>query len=317
MSGAPVAGRLAGLDAARGLAVLAMFAYHLIWDLGHFRYIDPAFPYAPAFKAFGHAIAAAFLFVAGLSLVLAHRGGLRRRAFWRRLATIAGAALLVSAGTYAAFPKSWVFFGILHCIGAASLLALPFLRAPWPAAAAAALAAGAAPLFFASPIFDAPALQWVGLSTVVPLTNDYRPLLPWSGALLLGVAAGRLWRAGAGPHAPPPPRSGRTLRFLGRHSLALYLLHQPLFFAVLGAAALIAPPPAVDETQNFVAACEKQCVAAGGAQAFCRAACLCTAREVAARGVLEGAADEAERARRVDLVARDCVARMGEAPRSP
>jgi uncharacterized membrane protein len=317
MSRAPATARLPGLDAARGLAVLAMFAYHFIWDLGYFRYVDPAFPYTPGFKAFGHAIAASFLFVAGAVLVLAHGDGMRWRSFARRLAVLTGAALLVSAGTYAAFPKSWVFFGILHCIAAASLLALPFLRASWPAPLAAALAAAAAPMVLSSPVFDAPWLQWVGLSTVAPLTNDYRPLLPWSGALLLGVAAARLRRASA-PRARPARapagfRGASVLGFLGRHSLALYLLHQPAFFALLYGAALVLPPSAPDGTADFVAACATRCGAAGGAADFCRASCLCTAQE-AARRLLENSADEAERARRLDEAARDCAARARRRP---
>lgn len=180
---APAAARWAGLDAARGLAVVAMIAFHLIWDLGHFGYVDANFSYSTPVKAFGHAIAFAFLFIAGVSLVLAHRGGIRWPAFWRRFAIVAGAAALVTLGTYVAFPGAYVFFGILHCIAAASLLAAPFLAVPWPFALATALFIGVAPLLFCDDFFNAPWLQWVGLSTGDVLTNDYRPLLPWSGAM--------------------------------------------------------------------------------------------------------------------------------------
>ena len=187
--------RVGGLDAARGLAVLAMFAFHFIWDLGHFGYIDAEIPYSKGVKLFGHAIAIAFLFIAGISLVLAHEKVAPWRGFWRRILIVGGAAALVSAGTYVAFPERFVFFGILHCIAAASLLAAPFLFLPWQAAALGALAAGLAPLFLSNSLFNAPLLYWVGLSTIEPTSNDYRPLLPWAGALLAGVAAMQAARA--------------------------------------------------------------------------------------------------------------------------
>jgi uncharacterized membrane protein len=298
--------RLVALDVARGLAVPAMFVFHFTWDLGHFGHIDPAIPFAPAFKLFGHAIAATFLFVAGASLVLAHGRGFRAGAFWRRLATVGGAALLVTAATYAAFPSAFVFFGILHCIAAASLLALPLLFLPSPAALLAGAALVAAPFIARDAFFDAPLWWWTGLSTFEPLTNDYRPLTPWAGILLLGVAAAKLARrdAWAAPSDARPGAATRGLGWLGRHSLALYLLHQPLFFAGFSAAALLLPA-----APSFEEACRAQCVGAGGSEHRCREACDCTAREVIRRNALAGVASEEERRNRVQAVARECAAR--------
>ena len=208
-----------------------MIVFHVIWDLAHFGYAPANLPWSTPVKLFGHSIAFTFLFIAGVALVLAHRSHIRWPAFWRRLAIIVAAAALVTAGTYVAFPKAYVFFGILHCIAVASLIAVPFLLAPWPVA----LAGGAFFLvggeFFASPVFNADWLQWVGLSTSEPLTQDWRPLFPWAGALLLGVAAGKLplpvygERAGVGgsalshkcgermaslPRPPQPPHLSRA-----------------------------------------------------------------------------------------------------------
>jgi uncharacterized membrane protein len=300
-------GRLAPLDIARGLAVLAMFVFHFTWDLGHFGHIDPAIPYAPAFKLFGHAIAAAFLFVAGVSLVLAHGRGFRAGAFWRRLALVGGAALLVTAATWFAFPSAFVFFGILHCIAAASLLALPLLFLPGPAALLAGAALVAAPLVARDAFFDAPIWWWTGLSTFEPLTNDYRPLTPWAGILLVGVGMAKLarWKTPAAPSDARPGAGTRGLGLLGRHSLALYLLHQPLFFAAFSAAALILPPA---PAPGFEEACRAQCVGAGGSEERCRDACACTAREVIRRNALAGAASEEERRSRVQAIARGCAA---------
>lgn len=300
--------RWGALDAGRGLAVVAMILFHAIWDLGHFGYIASSIPWSAPVKAFGHSIALSFLFIAGLSLALAHGREVRWRAFWRRLGIVAGAAALVSAGTYIVFPSAFVFFGILHCIAAASLIAAPFLLAPWPLAAAAAMFFFAGPHLFASPFFNPDRLQWVGLGTSEPYTMDWRPLFPWAGALLLGLAAGRALPLPLGGAPPEPDRGARHwLSRLGRHSLLIYLAHQPLLFAVFAALVFVAPP--ADGAKSFLAACEKGCVRDGGAKDYCRAACVCTLQETVRTRALEGVSDPAQRARILDEMAARCAGR--------
>lgn len=308
-------GRWQALDAARGIAVLAMVVFHVIWDLAHFGYAPATLPWSAPVKIFGHSIAFAFLFIAGVALVLANRDSMRWPAFWSRFALIGAAAALVTAGTYALFPTSYVFFGILHCIAVASLIAVPLLFAPWPVAFACGaffLLAGA---FFASSAFNADWLQWLGLSTTEPMTQDWRPLFPWAGALLLGVAAGKLalpvygMRArvsGEGVNPLPTPAKREWLPFLGRHSLLIYLAHQPALFALLMGLAYLMPP-AVDATE-FIASCEARCMEDGGEGKACHDACQCTAREAISSKALAGVTDEAERGRRLNQIAQKCVA---------
>jgi uncharacterized membrane protein len=300
--------RWGALDAARGLAVLAMVVFHLIWDLAHFGYIEPTIPWSAPVKAFGHSIAFSFLFIAGASLVLAHRNGICWDAFWRRFAVVAGAAALVSVGTYVVFPSAFVFFGILHCIAAASLLSLPFLLLPWSAALAAGAAFFAAPYVVASPAFNSHWLQWLGLGTVEPLTQDWRPLFPWAGAMLLGVAAARAFVPLLTFKVQPVARGRKSaLPFLGRHSLLIYLLHQPLLFGLFTALLIVAPP--APDTRDFIAACERSCVDEGSTQAYCHSFCVCTAKEAISGKALDGARDDAERGRRLQEMARRCMAR--------
>ncbi len=324
------AGRWGALDAARGLAVLAMVAFHLTWDLGHFGFIDASIPWSAPVKGFGHAIAFSFLFIAGVSLTLAHRYGVRWRAFWRRLAIVAGAAGIVSLGTYIVFPSAFVFFGILHCIAAASLLSVGILFLPPSAAIVAGALFIAAPHFLGSPLFNSAWLQWLGLSTTEPLTQDWRPLFPWAGAMLLGVAAGRLRlsrqedttepaKTSMAPadeplswlrrdRALPKEEKERVapLKYIGRHSLLIYLAHQPLLFAAFTGLLMIAPPP--ETAADFVAECVKSCREEGAEQGFCHEACVCTAEEATRSHALVGVTNDAERGKRLQEIAGKCIA---------
>jgi uncharacterized membrane protein len=299
--------RVAALDAARGAAVVAMVMFHLIWDLGNFKYIDPEIPYAPAVKLFGHAIAIAFLFIAGLSLALAHEKNDGWRPFRRRFFIIAGAAALVSAGTWLVYPQAVVFFGILHCIAAASLLAAPLLLLPWPAAAAAAAIFGFAPLVFSDPFFNSRWFAWIGFASIEPLTNDYQPLAPWAAALFAGIATQKLWRALSLPAIAPGLGRGPA-SWLGRRSLAIYLVHQPALFAVFGLLSLLGAAPAAPVSAGFIKACVAQCENSGGEKKTCETICACTAEKAAHSDVLAASADAEERASAVNRLAQACMA---------
>jgi uncharacterized membrane protein len=286
---APGAPRLDAIDIARGAALLAMAVYHFAWDLSFLKLAALPVGTHPGWIWFARSIAGSFLFLAGVSLVLGHGEGLRRRAFLRRLAILVGAAAAITAATYLAFPDSYIFFGILHCIALSSVLALPFLRLPWWATAAAAAAVLAAPQIVQSTVFDAPALIWVGLGTYTPLTNDYVPVFPWFGMVLAGVAAARLLlpilresrfvrrRAGSAP--------ARALAFAGRHSLAVYLVHQPVLLALLFPLAHILGPSLAAEAAPFLRECRATCASSGRAAEACRHACACTVETLKREGL--------------------------------
>ena len=281
---APRPPRIPALDMARGAALLAMFVYHLAWD-AHYFGLSASDPSTGGWKILSHAIASGFLFLAGVSLALAHRQNKPPAAMLRRLAVVAAAAVAVSLATYSVAPQVSVTFGILHCIALASLLALPLLGASVWLLAVLAVLAVAAPQFAASSAFDGPWLDWTGLNAAVPRTLDYRPLLPWAGALLAGVVAGRLggsWLAGLRAHAIGAPL--RLLAFGGRHSLAIYLVHQPVFLALLFGLSMAVINAEQREAAPFLAACGQSCTDAGSPAAACKAACACVADRLKASG---------------------------------
>ena len=124
----PAKSRLGRLDVLRGIALIAMATYHTGWDFEFFGYMEPGTTGHGAWKLYARIIASTFLVLVGFSLVLAHRNGIRWRSFGIRLLQIVAASLAITLVTRYITPDSFVFFGILHEIAAASVLGLLFRR---------------------------------------------------------------------------------------------------------------------------------------------------------------------------------------------
>lgn len=232
----PRPARVPGVDTLRGIAIVAMVAYHFAFDLAHLRVADWNFYRDPFWLHARTVILSSFLLLAGVSLVLADRAGASTREFAKHVARIAACALLVTLATLIVFPRSFIWFGVLHAIAVSLVLARPLVRRP-----ALALAIGAVVIVtgnvFAAPAFDTPALGWIGFATVRPPTEDYVPLFPWMGVVLVGIAAGHALAASGFAPVRALARAPRLLQVLGRHSLAVYMLHQPLLMGLAWALA--------------------------------------------------------------------------------
>lgn len=225
--------RIAAIDALRGAALCMMIVYHFVFDLNWFAFIHADFDHDPFWLGFRGVIVSSFMLLVGLSLVLARRAGVTPRRFWRRIALISFCAILVTIASYVTFPQTFITFGILHCIAIASVLAWPVTRFP-----GLALLAGAAIIaignLVALPAFDTRWLQWVGLTTHKPATEDYVPLLPWLGVVMIGIGLGGwLSTRQFHPLRPLSRVAPRWLTWLGRHSLLVYMLHQPVLIGLL------------------------------------------------------------------------------------
>jgi len=227
------ASRFDRLDALRAVAILWMAVFHFCFDLNYFKFIQQNFYGDPFWTVQRSVIVSLFLFCAGLGQAVAWEQGQGWPRFWRRWAQVAGCALLVTAGSYLMFPRSYISFGVLH--GIALMLIITRLTARfgpwlWPLG----LVAIALPHVVRDSFFDTRFTNWVGLVTRKPVTEDYAPLLPWIGVMWWGLAAGqwvlknrREWLTGALPAAMSP------LATLGRWSLSFYMLHQPVLIGLL------------------------------------------------------------------------------------
>jgi uncharacterized membrane protein len=227
--------RLAIVDIARGLAIAQMVVYHFCYDLNHFGWVHWAMTRQPGWVVWRTAIVTQFLFLVGIALVLREQPGAvaPRHPFTRRWWQIAFCAALVSAASAMIFGARWIWFGVLHFVVVAQLLVIPVrgLGIPNLALGAIALLVG---VTVEVPGFASNALSWIGFSPVKPLTEDFVPVLPWLGVVLLGIGAGNLWRNSTGNFAQSlRVVDGGRLAFaawIGRWPLTIYMVHQPLLF---------------------------------------------------------------------------------------
>lgn len=232
-SNAIAASRFDRLDALRGAALVWMTVFHFCFDASYFGFTQQDFKRDPFWLIQRTSIVSLFLFCAGMGQAVALNHGQGWRRFWRRTAQLAACAVLVTIASRLMFPKSFIYFGVLH--GIVVMLVLVRLAAPlgawlWPLGALAI----ALPRLVQHPFFDTPWTNWVGLITHKPVTEDYVPLLPWIGVMAWGLAAGHwaLWHV---PHVltGPLPSSMALLALLGRWSLTFYVLHQPVLIGAL------------------------------------------------------------------------------------
>lgn len=316
--------RLPALDLARGLAIAAMVVYHAAWDADFFGLAPAGFFAGWGWDWFRYAILGSFLLLVGAGLVLAHGQGIRVRRFGRRFLLIAACAAVITALSALAFPRHMIVFGVLHCIAVSSLLGLAFLRLPWVVTGLLGIAVIAAgTLTF--PAFDTPYLGWIGFRPSPPASRDFVPLVPWFGVVLLGMALARM-RIGvrAGAHEPKTP-VGRGLAFAGRHSLLVYMAHQPILFVVLGGlAALVLPQGTASWSGNpvqsaaygrsFTAACKTSCARGGLSADACAAYCQCMLSQVRRElpsADLDPRTVAPENRARLLALGRQCLARGG------
>ena len=232
--------RLYGLDTLRGLTLVSMIAYHACWDLVWMFGMDWDWYRGQGAFFWQQSICWTFILLSGYCWSLGRR-------HLRRGLTVFAAGALVSAVTLIAMPENAVRFGVLTLLGSASLLLIPLERILRRVPARLGLVGS----FFLFGLLRNVSDGFVGLGGTVWFhlpeswycntfsaylgfpppgffSTDYFPLLPW---LLLFLTGYFLWRlrpedAAPGPRVP-------VLTAMGRHSLLIYLLHQPILYACL------------------------------------------------------------------------------------
>ncbi len=222
--------RIELMDAARGLSLYLMVYHHFFYDLMTFAGAPEQIFYNPVLMLLQHFFAGLFIFISGVSSNFSHSN------VRRGLKTLAVALLVTLVTTLMNMP---IVFGILHLLGTCMLL-YGLTQGFWQKLDERA--AWAVPAFCVPGVLltgrlvggvpsATPHLWMLGFVTPDFYSADYFPLLPWIFVFLLGAWAGRYVREGRLPKwfydAKVP-----LFPTLGRHSLLIYILHQPVLYGL-------------------------------------------------------------------------------------
>ena len=227
--------RIWEVDFLRGVAIILMVGYHLLYDLGAMVGVRSFLGFSTDLSTRAWTIAQ--LFFAGLFVVLSGISSTLSRGNVRRGLKLAAVALLVTAATYVFDRTSTILFGILHCLAVSILIYGLLLEKAGAAACAAAgilvigLGKGLGAVLKGAPI----GTNWLlpfGFHDAALNSFDYFPLFPWLGIFLIGAALGKsVYASKRSLIANPWPVT--FVNLAGRHSLLIYIVHQPIILGAL------------------------------------------------------------------------------------
>ncbi len=231
------------LDAIRGIAIILMIVYHLVFDLNYFGLYTTDLD-TPPVLLFLYPISAAFLLLVGISLTVSYSRAQQKLSqtqlkvkFLKRGISVFGLGLLITLVTWVYPHDGYIVFGVLHCIGLSILLAYPLIRFRNFPLILGVLCIILGITLRVAVIVDFPWLLWLGFVPSGFYTLDYFPLLPWFGVVLIGIFLGNSLYQNNTRKVTFNYHSqfilSRGLCFLGRHSLIIYLLHQLLIVGLL------------------------------------------------------------------------------------
>ncbi len=225
--------RIWELDAFRGLCILGVICVHFVYDLTElFALVTLDMPDWFLFiKQWGGIL---FILLSGICATLGHRSV-------RRGVIVFVCGLIISLVTFGMYKLDFadksiiIYFGVLHCLGTCMILWPIFRKLPWWVLAPLGIALTALGMYLGGLSSETPWLLPFGLLPRGLGTSDYFPLFPHLGYFLVGAALGKTLYRGKTTLLPKVHSQNILLRFLqfcGRHSLEIYLLHQPILAGI-------------------------------------------------------------------------------------
>ncbi|WP_350333984.1 heparan-alpha-glucosaminide N-acetyltransferase [Coralliovum pocilloporae] len=228
--------RIDEIDALKGMAILGVVLFHLVWDLEFVGFVA-GLAFHPIWLGFGRILAGTFMLVVGINLVLAHPNHLNLIAYIKRISILLIAAFAISLLTLITFPTSFIYFGILHSITVSSLVGLAFLRLSMHITLIAGVIVFLLPFYYSTSAFDSRWFAWIGFSESPPASNDFFPVFPWLGLTLIGMAITKfcLVQENISQWCILPKNNAcvQSIVWLGKRSLLIYLIHQPVLLAII------------------------------------------------------------------------------------
>lgn len=229
------------IDFLRGVAIVMMIIFHIVFDMTFFGVRDFAVN-GIYWRVFARLTAIIFLLLVGISLTLSYSRFLKIKQtkpqfkkYLKRGGTVFIYGILITIFTLFLIGEAYVRFGILHLIGISIIFAYPFLKYKYFNFVLGILIISLG-IILRNYAFDFDWLLWLGFIPKNLYTVDYFPLFPWFGVVLIGVFLGNMLYPGYNSLIVLPDYSKniffRSFSFLGKNSLLIYLIHQPII--VLG-----------------------------------------------------------------------------------
>jgi len=242
----PSSNRFIEIDLLRGLAITLMVFGHILWDLDYFGLVSMN---NTAYDMLQKIVPPLFFILIGMGLIVSKKrvefkteqdeNNFYKRLIFRGL-KIFSLGMIITIFSMILIPEKVVIFGVLHCIGLSVVLCVPFLKYrnynflftiiilfSW-------LIIGQ--MYVNNPTFFH-LIVGFHQANVWKYTVDYFPLVPWFGVCLLGIMIGDwLYSTDKRMFRFPDISKYRPVKFfslLGKHSLAIYLVHQPVIAGVL------------------------------------------------------------------------------------
>lgn len=229
------------VDFLRGLAVVFMIIFHFLYDLNYFD-IYKINLYSGPILVYLYFIGSTFLLLVGVSLTLSYsriEKILSKKEihlkFIKRGLMIFSLGLFITLVSWLYLGEGFIIFGVLHCIGISIMLAIPFLRYRYMNLLFGIILIILG-IILKNFTFDFNYLVFLGFTPNQFYTVDYFPLLPWFGVVLVGIFIGNcLYVNNKRQFSLKNLDKFRFIRFfgyLGRHSLIIYFIHQPVMLAL-------------------------------------------------------------------------------------
>ncbi len=219
------------IDFARGVAIIAMIMFHIAFDLQYFDIINVEINNF-VWILFRDSIFSLFFLLVGISLTLSYSKKRPFSHFLLRGIKIFSWGLLITIATMLFLEKGFIYFGVLHFIGVSIILAYPFIKLKYTniVLALGVLFAG---IYVSGFTFDFPWLLWMGLKPKNFYSLDYFPVLPYFSLILFGIFLGNIFYKKHRRNFTIKERNIEFIQFLGKNSLVIYLLHQPLIISLI------------------------------------------------------------------------------------
>lgn len=226
------------IDVVRGVAIIGMLIHHFMYDLYKFDYLSAEVLFNRHFVSFLTFGAGVFVFISGVCTSFSSNN-------YKRGGIILGVAYLFQIFTYFFMSDSYIAFGILHLLGWCNILA-EVLKSAYSRVRNKKITIGVLLLISVIVGYGIEHLNPIEISWLYPFgfydnsfySADYFPLLPWIFVFMSGIVYGQYQLKCESIRWLDRVRC-KPIEFIGRNTLWIYILHQPIFYLLFYAFGMI------------------------------------------------------------------------------